>query len=142
LLAQPTAEDQPPEDDRFFVASWQKELLARTWEELERLEKETGLPHYSLLTLKTQFPDLSSAELAERLGPHLGKTMSRDSARQALHRAREKFSELLLDEVSRSLMDSSPDALEEELIELGLLTHCKAALDKRKGRPKVPVGRE
>jgi hypothetical protein len=112
------------------------------WAELEQLEKETGETHFSVLRLKVQFPKLRSAELAERLGPQLGKTLSTDNFRKALQRAREKFNELLVEEVSRSLIDPSPDALEEELIELELLTRCKAALDKRKDRSQVPVERK
>jgi RNA polymerase sigma-70 factor (ECF subfamily) len=140
LLAQPAAGDQTPEDE--FTKSWRKELYERVWAELEQFEKETGERHFSVLRLKEQFPKLRSAELAERLGPQLGKTLSADNFRKALQRAREKFNELLVEEVSRSLTDSSPDALEEELIELELLTRCKAALEKRKDRSQVPVERK
>ena len=50
-----------------------------------------------------------------------------------LHRAREQFANLLLDEVEQSLDDPSHDDLEEELIELQLIEYCRDALADRRG---------
>ena len=49
-----------------------------------------------------------------------------------LHRAREKFADLLLDEVLNSLAEGSLPEVEEELIELDLLEYCRPALEKRR----------
>jgi RNA polymerase sigma-70 factor (ECF subfamily) len=129
LTAHP--EPQPFEADAVFLQSWREELLARTWEELKRVEDETGVPHHCLLSLKTQHPDLRSAELAERAGAKLGKALTAVGVRQAVKRARKAFARLLVEEVSRSLTDPAPDVLEQELIELGLLSYCRPALDHR-----------
>jgi RNA polymerase sigma-70 factor (ECF subfamily) len=134
LLATPS-ESQLFDADQSFLDSWREELLDQTWKELERVEDETGVPHYSLLSLKTQCPELRSADLAERVAPLLGKTLTADGVRQAVHRAREAFARLLIDEVSRSLTNRAPEALEEELIDLGLLKYCQPALTQRKGSP-------
>jgi RNA polymerase sigma-70 factor (ECF subfamily) len=133
LLVAPS-EPPPFEADAVFLDGWREELLARTWEELRRVEDETGAPHHTLLSLKTQCPELRSAGLAERAAPRLGKTLTADGVRQAVHRAREVFPRLLIEEVSRTLTDRAPDALEQELIDLGLLAYCQPMLNRRSNR--------
>jgi hypothetical protein len=59
--------------------------------------------------------------------------VSEAGVRQTLHRAREKFADLLLEEVARELDDPTPERLEEELSELSLLDQCRAALERRGG---------
>jgi hypothetical protein len=49
-----------------------------------------------------------------------------------LHRARELFGELLLDEVTESLAGGSLDDAEQELIDLQLHEYCRPALEKRR----------
>jgi hypothetical protein len=48
-----------------------------------------------------------------------------------LHRAREKFAVLLLDEVRNSLESQDPEQLEQELLELRLFEYCRPALARR-----------
>jgi hypothetical protein len=60
------------------------------------------------------------------------------AVRQALHRAREKFVDLLVSEVTLSLGDASHEDLEQELIDLGLFAYCRAALDRRPRSPRTP----
>jgi hypothetical protein len=50
--------------------------------------------------------------------------------RQALHRARQKFADLLLEEVAQSVEDPTPEHLERELVELGLFDYCRPALER------------
>ena len=69
--------------------------------------------------------------MAEDLSSRLGKTLTPASTRQMLHRAREKFAELLLEEVIQSLHSPSAQTLEQELIDLGLFDYCRPALERR-----------
>jgi len=69
---------------------------------------------------------------AARLGARLGKTLSVPALRQALYRAREKFAELLVDEVAQSLENPNREELENELSDLGLLSYCQSALARSK----------
>jgi hypothetical protein len=117
--------------EREFLESWRAELLERTWLALAEIERKTGQPCYSVLRCRADQPTLSSADLAEQLGRQLGKPFTVPSVRQALYRAREKFTDLLLDEVARSLEDPSAEQVEEELINLGLLGYCQTALQRR-----------
>jgi RNA polymerase sigma-70 factor (ECF subfamily) len=117
-----------------FAERWRHELLRRAWAALAEAERQTGRPLHTVLRLKIDHPKLSSAELAEQFAARLGKPVTIDSLRQALHRARERFADLLLAEVAHSLQHPSRDKLEQELLELRLLVYCQPAL-KRRGGP-------
>jgi RNA polymerase sigma-70 factor (ECF subfamily) len=131
----PTDGFEPPAredgDDSAFVQSWREELMAQAWEALHRFEEQSGTPHYTVLRYKTEHPEARSAQMAAVLGPRLGKTFTEATMRQMLHRAREKFAALLLDEVIRSLQTAETDRVEQELVELRLLEYCKPALRQR-----------
>jgi RNA polymerase sigma-70 factor (ECF subfamily) len=117
--------------DRDFLSNWRDDLLARCWAALERVEKETGQPFYTVLRFRAQHADLSSTEMAEQLSAQLGKPLNAAGVRQTLHRARERYGDLLIDEVSHSLDKPSMEQVEQELGDLGLLEHCRPALKRR-----------
>ncbi len=119
------------EADREFIASWRDELLARAWDGLEQVQQETGQPYHAVLRFRAENPDLKSDQMATQLGERLGKPLTSAGVRQTLHRAREKFADLLLDEVARSVETTRTDAIEQELIDLNLLTYCQSALERR-----------
>jgi RNA polymerase sigma-70 factor (ECF subfamily) len=131
------APPEPGDTERGFLESWREELLDQTWRALELQEQKTGQPHHSVLRLRADQPLLSSAELAEQLGRQLGKPCTVAATRQALHRAREKYADLLLQEVVHSLNNPTPHEMDEELAELGLLAYCESAL-KRRGHRGSP----
>jgi RNA polymerase sigma-70 factor (ECF subfamily) len=118
------------EADGLFREKWREELLARTWQALAELEKGTGQPYHTILRYKVDHPQLRSTQLAAELAPALGKALSAAAARQTLHRAREKFADLLVAEVARSLETSQPEPVEQELIDLDLLDYCRSALQR------------
>jgi RNA polymerase sigma-70 factor (ECF subfamily) len=118
-----------------FLASWRDELLARAWVDLQETEHATGKLSFTVLRFRADNPDASSTEMAESLSQLLGKVLKPAAVRQTLHRAREKFADFLLDEIAAAVVNPTPDILEEELIELGLLEHCRSALGRRRGEP-------
>jgi RNA polymerase sigma-70 factor (ECF subfamily) len=126
--------DVPPAGDDFeraFLDNWRAELFARTWGALARVQEETGQPYHTVLCLKTTEPKLRSAQLAEQVSAQTGKTYTVAAVRQLLHRARDRFGELLVEEVAHSLGTSEPAELEQELIDLALLGYCRSALERR-----------
>jgi RNA polymerase sigma-70 factor (ECF subfamily) len=124
--------------DQPFLAKWREELLAKAWDALEQAQAKTGQPFFTALRSKTEQPQVRSAQLATSLSAHLGKPYTENAVRQLLHRARNLFADLLVEEVGRSLATSDPATLELELIELDLLPYCQAALARRNPPPGTP----
>jgi RNA polymerase sigma-70 factor (ECF subfamily) len=123
----------PADPDPLFVDTWRQALLGRAWQALAEVETQTGQPFHTVLRLRVDHPDLSSARMAEQLTARLGKTVNAAGLRQTLHRARERFADLLLDEVVQTLGRSADEDLEQELIELNLLPYCQVAVARRLG---------
>jgi RNA polymerase sigma-70 factor (ECF subfamily) len=125
------ATQEPDEDvlDAEFLRTWREELLTRTWASLEQHQEETGRPFFLVLRLGVDHPEMRSPELAAELSRQLGKPVTADGARQALHRARVQFATILREEVAQTLDDSSDERLTEELIHLDLLRYCARHLD-------------
>ncbi len=124
------APDHSEAADQEFRDSWRQELLARAWRALEQQEQETGQPYYAVLRLRVDQPDLSSSQVAELLATRMNKTFSPAGIRQLVHRARERFAELLLVDIRQSLEGAPMDQVVEELAELNLLKYCKDLLDR------------
>ncbi len=120
-------------DDALFRKSWRDELLASTWQRLAELQQASGKPYDTVLRYRVDHPDAKSPELAAGLSERLGKPMNAGAVRVLLHRAREAFADLLLEEVIESLASDSLEEAEEELIDLDLLEYCRPALAKRRG---------
>jgi RNA polymerase sigma factor (sigma-70 family) len=120
--------------ERQFLASWREELLARAWEGLAQVEESGRQPLYTTLRMKAEEPQLSSAEIAARLNARLSpdKPYNDVSVRKTIQRAREKLSDLLLDEVAQSVGSLGLDEVEEELMETGLIAYCRDALARRR----------
>jgi RNA polymerase sigma-70 factor (ECF subfamily) len=120
------------EEDALFQSSWRDELLARCWGKLAEYECTSGKPYHTVLRYRVAHPESRSPELAEGLSKKLGKPINAGAVRVLLHRSRDAFADLLLEEVTNSLADGSLDAAEQELIELDLLEYCKPALERRR----------
>jgi RNA polymerase sigma-70 factor (ECF subfamily) len=117
-------------DDREFVESWRAELLDRSWKALQKIQEETGQLFYAVLRFRAEHTEMRSPEMAERLSEQLGKPVNAAWVRQMLHRARDRFADLLLEETMHTLREPTVEQLEQELIDVGLLEYCKPALDK------------
>ena len=94
--------------DMEFQRGWREQLLARAWSDLEKMERSTGQPFHTVLRLRADQPDLGSGQLAEILSAKLERPSNSAWVRQTLHRAREKFVELLLDGVAQTLEQPVP----------------------------------
>lgn len=119
--------DAAGEADRAFNQSWRDELLGRTWAALRHAQKT----YHAVLQFRVAHPTLPIQEMAGSLGQQLGKELTPEAMRQTLHRARQRFGELLFDEVASSLDVPSPEAIEEELADLELLKYCQHLFDRR-----------
>lgn len=115
-------------EEELFLQHWRQELLDRSWTRLAETQQQGKAPYYSALRLLTNEPTQPSDALAARLSEQLGRTVTPESARQVLHRARRMFAGYLVDEVSDSLETPSREEIEKELIDLDLLRYCRHAL--------------
>jgi RNA polymerase sigma-70 factor (ECF subfamily) len=122
-----------PDTERQFLDSWRDELLSRAWMRLAEAERQTGRPLHTVLYFRAEHPDLRSPQMAEQLSARLGRPLTADAVRQALHRAREMFADLLLDEVAQTLAAPKAEQLEEEVLTLGLHSYCQSALRRWAG---------
>lgn len=128
---------QPCDLDEEFLSGWRKALLDRSWEGLAALQKPGGPPFCTVLRLRTEQPQLSSAQAAEQLTAQLrpAEPFTDAGLRKVLQRARDLFADLLVDEVARSLRTSALDRLdqlEQEVSDLGFQAYCHRALQRRR----------
>jgi RNA polymerase sigma factor (sigma-70 family) len=130
-LPDDVADEAAGDDD--FAREWRQELLNHAWKALLDHDRAAGSRHYEVLRFQSDNPELKPEEMVERLGALLGKTLTSEAARQARHRARFRFGQLLLAEVERSLQEPTEEELEQELADLELLAYCKQALKERGG---------
>jgi RNA polymerase sigma-70 factor (ECF subfamily) len=114
--------------DAEFLQSWRETLIERSWAALHA----DNPVYHATLQARIMDSDATSAELAERLSRQLGRPTSAAAVRKTLQRAHEKFGELLLDEVERTVLEGGSNALEAELRELDLLRYCKSSLTRRR----------
>ena len=128
-FAEPAIVDPPNEEDD-FTDVWRNGLLKRTWDALEALEQRKGKPMFTVMHARVENPGMNSSQLANRVSTQLGKNITTSNLRVMLHRARDEFAKLLLDEVAQTVDQPSRTVVEEELIELGLLEYCRPALDR------------
>lgn len=113
-----------PEID--FEKSWRRSALDMTWKALETFQQQTpGCVYYTLLRLRAAHPTDDSTQLAERLSAATGRPWRADAMRQQLRRTRLRFAQLLIEELAASLSKPTPDAIEDELIDLGLMEYVK-----------------
>ncbi len=126
----------PEDEDQRFLGMWRQEIINQAWKALEVVEKKTGQPYASFLRYHVDHPGCRSAQIAEHFSSRGGKKLSAAAVRQNIHRAREQFGDLLVQEVARSLRSAgaekiSRERVEHELIELSLLfSYCKTALER------------
>jgi RNA polymerase sigma-70 factor (ECF subfamily) len=122
--------------DASFLENWRKELLDRAWAALAAVQQPDGPPYYSVLRFSYEHPRVPSAQVAELLTAQLkpSKPFTGAGVRKTLQRARDKFTDLLVEEVARSIQTTAIDELEQELSELGLLAYCNRALERRRSQ--------
>jgi len=121
------ASDDSPDDP--WLVNWRQGVLDLVWKALEQEQRRrSGSMTYSLLRLRAAHPDETSEQLAERLSEKTGRAVRADAVRQQLRRARLRFADLLIEEISGGLSDPTPERIEDELIALGLLEPIKPLL--------------
>jgi RNA polymerase sigma-70 factor (ECF subfamily) len=112
-------DDSRPDAD--YDRVWSEAVLNRTWSRLETYEVNTPKNRYhTVLQLRRAQPKAAIDELAEELGRRTGTKVSPEAFRKTLQRARNKFAELLVQELRETIHPCEPEDIEQEIFALGL----------------------
>jgi RNA polymerase sigma-70 factor (ECF subfamily) len=103
-----------------FQQNWRKQLLSHVWDSLKHFELERKNSYFTVLRHRSENPKSSSTEMATALSEIVGNSVTPEWVRQKIHRARQKFADLLIAEVRHSMNSSDEDDIQQELSELGL----------------------
>lgn len=121
---------KPSSEDEFWATQWTETVLSIAWERLKAWEDSSESIAYTVLKLRSTYPEESSTQLAERLSESAGKTYNAANTRQQLRRARVRFAEYLVTEIADGLNDPTPENLADELKSLGLYKSVQDVLPK------------
>jgi RNA polymerase sigma-70 factor (ECF subfamily) len=129
-LADPRDEQTQAEED--WIAEWRRCAIERALQALDHHQQQTrdNLFH-TVMVLSLDYPDEDSTALARRASAAVGRPIQAAAFRKQLSRARHRFAELLVAEVTLTLEQPTPEQVEEELSEVGLLAYV---------RPYLPTG--
>lgn len=112
--------------DRAWDRSWRECVMKNAWLALRSHEqRNSGNLFYTVLRTSIKHGDEDSTMLAVRVSCATGQELSPEDFRKQLSRARRKFSELLIEEVARTMRAATPEDLEEELSSLDLLKYVR-----------------
>lgn len=111
----------PSSTDQEFDEVWRETLIDRVWLRLQTFEVSTPKNRYAtVLKLRRESPEASIDELAAELGKKLGGKVTPEAFRKTLQRAREKFLELLIQELRETIHPAEPEDIEAEIYDIGL----------------------
>lgn len=129
-LAELAAPDEA--GDACWIAEWRRTMLDHALERLEDQERQAPESRlYTVLALTREQPEADSRALAEQAERRTGRPMSPEAFRKQLSRARAALADLLVAEVRRTLEEPSPDRVDAELADLGLLELVKPYREER-----------
>ena len=112
--------------DRAWNRSWRECVMKGAWLALRKHEQSNaGNLFHTVLRTSVKHGEEDSSMLAVRVSSATGQELTAEAFRKQLSRARRKFGELLIHEVSRTMSAVTPDALEEELASLNLLKYVR-----------------
>lgn len=114
------------QQEESFLDCCRQDLLEKTWDALRRQYPQ----HHELLRLVAESPQLSARELADRMTSEQNESPQPTLIRKRLQRAREKFADLLLEQVVLCMQTTQLARVRQELADLRLLGLCRSALDR------------
>lgn len=129
LVSLAAAAEVPQAADHAWIADWRNCLLNRTWRALDDHQRRTpGNLFHTVLRLAADHPHDDSATQAAHVAELSGRPLSAEAFRKQLSRARRLFAEFLAGETAQTLDDPTPQQVEQELSELGLMSYIRDLL--------------
>jgi RNA polymerase sigma factor (sigma-70 family) len=122
LLALPPGDIlDPNQPDADYDQVWREAVLKRALTRLETYELKTPKNRYAtVLSLRSNNPHKSIDEIAAILSEQIGTKITPESFRKTLQRARNKYFELLIQELRETIHPATDDDIEDEIQALGL----------------------
>jgi len=112
--------------EREWCDEWRRCVMERAWRSLENYQIRTrGNFAYTALQLVLKHQDEDARRLAIRASAVVRETVSPEAFRKQLSRARRVFARMLLTQVAETLQNPSPDQVEDELADLGLMQYVR-----------------
>ena len=109
--------------EREWLDQWRRCVLDRVWESLELHERQA--PDNHACTVLRVYVDHhiteDSEQMARRVADRIKKPIRAEAFRKQLSRARRLFVKLLVQEVVQTIENPTPERIEEELSDVGLL---------------------
>ena len=111
----------PSMPDPDYDQVWREAVVKRVLTRLETYELKTPKNRYAtVLALRVNNREKSIEELAAKLSEQAGSKVTPESFRKTLQRARNKYFELLIQELRETIHPATDDDIEDEIQALGL----------------------
>ncbi|WP_435021171.1 RNA polymerase sigma factor [Tundrisphaera sp. TA3] len=130
--------ETPSDRDAEFADECRATILGRAWDALPDGTRGGEKPLRLALQLRANRPKEPSRALAAELSRLTGREVTPNGFDKMVCQARPRYADRVLALIAESLGDPSREAIEAELIELGLHGHCRDAL-RRFGRDRGPA---
>jgi RNA polymerase sigma-70 factor (ECF subfamily) len=119
-------EEEPAAADEEWAVQWRQCMLGRVWQALDQHQRQSpGNLFFTVLRVSCDHPEEDSKALAARVSTVTGKPLKPDAFRKQVSRARRQFAELLVAEVEQTLEEPTPEGVEEELVDVGLMDYVR-----------------
>lgn len=117
--------------DQALLDQWRGYLLEHAKEQLRQVEAKSKVPYFAALQMRVRERRPTYAEIAAELNAaQPEKPYNEAGIRKIVERAREKFANALLTEVSRSLPLPTKSDIEDEVAQLRLLPYVQTHLQQ------------
>jgi RNA polymerase sigma factor (sigma-70 family) len=125
-VAQLSNEESSSLPEEEWLTAYRHSVLEGACRALEaHQERHPGNVFATVLRLLEEHPKEDSKELAERLSTMTGRCYRPANFRQQVRRARRQLAHLLVEQVQQTLTDPTPELVEEELHEVGLMGYVR-----------------
>jgi DNA-directed RNA polymerase specialized sigma24 family protein len=104
------------------------EVVRKDVQEFEAAHSDQGNLFHTLLELLVAQPDATSNDLAERLTQEVRRNVTPAGVRKQISRLRRKFAELIVQEIQRTLPESTAESIREEMTQLGVMGYVQPFL--------------
>jgi hypothetical protein len=127
VFARPTSDQTL--GDRAWLGGWRTCLLERAWQGLDVYQRDTpGNLSCTVLRVAADYPDEDANTQVGRVNILAGRRLRAEAFRKQLGRAKRIFAELVVGEVVQTLDNPTPQGVEAELAEVGLLPELRDSL--------------